>query len=131
LVRSFKRPAARRKQDSGRFLLLSRVFVWLVALLLAVIPWSERYSMLDNFPHGQDTEFSILAFLIFLGLMLLLARSRTSILGALIRWHEAVSALVGSGCTLIRAIELSLPLEYGPEHAPGPPLAAFDIPLQI
>ena len=131
MVRYFKRPGASPRQDPGHFLLFSRVFVWLVALLLAAIPWSERYSMLDNFPRGQDTEFSLLAFLLFLGLMLLLARSRTSILGALIKWCESVSALARSGCTVVHAIAFSLPLKYGPEHAPGPPLAAFDIPLQI
>ena len=130
MVRYFKRPGASPQQDPGHFLLFSRVFVWLVALLLAVIPWSERYSMLDNFPRGQDTEFSLLAFLLFLGLMLLLARSRTSILGALIKWCESVSVLARSGRTVLHAIALSLPLEYGPEP-PGPPLAAFDIPLQI
>jgi len=107
------------------------MFVWLVALLLAVIPWSERYSLLDNFPQGQDTEFSILAFLVFLGLMLLLARRRTSILGALIKWCELVSALARSGCAVVHAFAISLPLEYGPEHAPGPPLAAFSLPLLI
>jgi len=130
LVKYFKRPGASPRQDPGHFLLFSRVFVWLVALLLAAIPWSERYSMLDNFPRGQDTEFSLLAFLLFFGLMLLLARSRTSILGALIKWCESVSVLVRSGCTVVHAIALSLPLEYGPEP-PGPPVAAFNIPLQI
>ena len=38
------------------FVLMSRVVLALMGLLLVVMPWSERYSMLDNFPHGQDTE---------------------------------------------------------------------------
>lgn len=131
MVRYFKLPEAPSKHDPGHFVLLSRVLLWLVAVLLAVMPWSERYSMLDNFPHGQDTEFTLLAFLIFLGLMLLLAHSSMSIMGALIKWRKSVSAWVSSGCTLPHAIELSLSLEYGPEHPPGSSHAAFSIPLQI
>lgn len=55
------------------FLLLSRVLLLLVAILLAVIPWTERYCSLDNFPQGQDFETNLLAFLALAGLMLLLA----------------------------------------------------------
>jgi len=107
------------------------MFVWLVAALLAVIPWSERYSMLDNFPHGQDTEFGLLAFLVFLGLMLLLARSCTTFLGVLIQWCEALSLLLRSGCTMLRVIQLPSPRAAGHEYPPGASLAAFILPLKI
>ena len=112
-------------------MLLSRVLVWLVAAILLVIPWSERYSMLDNFPHGQDTEFSVLAFLIFIGLMLLLARSCTSFLSTLMTWCEALSAFVHSGWSLLRAFQLCLTLTTGPQHPPDTSPGAFNLPLQI
>ena len=57
------------------FVVMSRVVIALMSLLLLMMPFSEQYRMLDNFPHGQDTELSLLAFLMILGLSLLFARS--------------------------------------------------------
>ena len=51
----------------------SRVLMGLIALLLAVAPWTEHFGTFDNFPHGQDFELSVLAFLALLCLVLLLA----------------------------------------------------------
>ena len=62
-------------EASPAFVLMSRIVVVLITLLLAVIPWSERYSLLDSFPHGQDTELNLLAFFVILGLILLILRS--------------------------------------------------------
>jgi hypothetical protein len=129
VVRSCQ-PGVQLAQDSGEFVLLSRILVSLVAAFLIVIPWSERYGMLDNFPHGQDTEFSLLAFLIFLGLMLLLARSCTRFLGALMTWCEALSTLLLNDPLLLPAIH-PLPRGESHEHPPGVSQPAFNLPLQI
>src|SRR5207248_5376675 len=56
-----------------KFLSLSRVLLSLVGCLLLLIPWTERYCSLDNFPQGQDFETNLLAFLALAGLMLLVA----------------------------------------------------------
>jgi hypothetical protein len=118
--------------DSGSFALLSRVLLSLVGLLLVVTPWSERYSMLDNFPHGQDTEFSILAFFVFLGLMLLLARSCRSLLGTLMKWCKALFTSVHSGSLVLPYLPLSLAGIAAHEHPPGiSQTGAFNLPLQI
>lgn len=52
---------------------LSRLFVVSIGLLIAVIPLSERYCRLDNFPKGQDFETNLVALLAVFGLMLLFA----------------------------------------------------------
>lgn len=54
----------------------SRVLMCLIAVLLAVAPWTEHFGTFDNFPHGQDFELSLLAFLALLCLVLLLALRR-------------------------------------------------------
>ncbi len=54
----------------------SRVLIWLMAVLLSVAPWTEHYGTFDNFPHGQDFELSLFAFLALLCLVLLLAQLR-------------------------------------------------------
>ena len=114
------------------FLLLSRLLLLLVGILIAIIPWSERYCALDNFPVGQDFETNLLAFLAFVGLMLLLA-------------HLCRQGLVALFC--IRHWISRLDLRRSPEHPyalgsytvtrahrpplPSPPPAAFNLPLQI
>jgi len=109
----------------------SRALMCLIALLLAVAPWTEHFGTFDNFPHGQDFELSVLAFLALLCLVLLLA------------------ALRKRGLKDIFAVRASLPLmvwELGGRPKPGhvwtanacnsPPLpspspGAFSLPLQI
>ena len=57
-------------QPSRAFILTSRLVVGIITLLLLVIPWSERYSNLDSFPHDHDTELGILAIFAAFGLIL-------------------------------------------------------------
>lgn len=52
---------------------MTQLFLLLIGLLLAVIPFSERYFTLDNFPKGQDFETNMIALLAVFGLMLLFA----------------------------------------------------------
>src|SRR4051812_43885207 len=70
------------------FLSLSRVLLSLVGCLLFLIPWSERYCFLDNFPHGQDFETNLLAFFALAGLMLLVAHL----------CQQSVAAFLTLGC---------------------------------
>jgi hypothetical protein len=114
------------------FLLSSRVLLSLVAALIAVIPWSERYCALDNFPMGQDFETNLLAFLALLGLILLLAHLCRQGLAALFssrywtasfrsnRPHPTAHALSGHARSLTHRIPLPSSLS-----------AAFNLPLQI
>lgn len=48
----------------------------MMAALLVIAPWTEHYRTFDNFPHGQDVELSVLAFLAFVSLVLVLAQQR-------------------------------------------------------
>jgi hypothetical protein len=50
--------------------------MWLMVTLLVAGPWTEHYGTFDNFPHGQDFELSLFAFLALLCLILLLAQLR-------------------------------------------------------
>lgn len=114
------------------FLLLSRVLLLLVGILIAVIPWSERYCALDNFPNGQDVETNLLAFLTLVGLMLLLAHLCREGLAALFSLRHWISRL-----NLRRSPDH--PYALGsftptPPHRaplPSPFSAAFNLPLQI
>jgi len=128
-----KRTAATALDEvSPGFILLSRILIALMTLLLAVIPWSERYSMMDNFPHGQDTELNLLAFFVILGLILLFVRSRKKGLSALfaIRYfllsiiRFALSFVPDSLHGVISAVPHSPPL-------PSPSLGIYNLPLQI
>jgi hypothetical protein len=65
----------------------------LVVLLLTVAPWTEHFGTFDNFPHGQDFELSLLAFLALLCLVLLLALRRKEGLKDIFTvssWHSIV-----------------------------------------
>jgi len=78
---------------SRLFLLSSRLLLGLIAGLLAVIPWSECYCALDNFPNGQDFETNLLAFLALLGLILLLVQLCRNGLSALFSIRCSISRL--------------------------------------
>lgn len=114
------------------FVLMSRVVVALMAVLLLLMPWSEQYSALDNFPHGQDTEVSLLGFFIILGLTLLFARSRNKAVGALLVVVFVFVSVAGGAGPLARervpGYALSTPA--GPPLPSGSP-GAFRVPLQI
>lgn len=111
--------------------MLSRVLLVLFGILIAVIPWSERYCALDNFPLGQDFETNLLAFLALVGLMLLLAHL----------WRQSLTALFSIRHWISRLNLRPSPDPYAfgnvkadPAHRaplPSPPSAAFNLPLQI
>ena len=111
---------------------MSRILIVLMTLLLAVIPWSERYSTLDNFPHGQDTELNLLAFFALLGLILLFVRARKKGLTVLFAIRDFLLSIVRFALSLvpdslhavISAIPHSPPL-------PSPSLGIYNLPLQI
>jgi hypothetical protein len=103
-----------------------------MALLLLVSPWTEGYRLLDNFPHGQDSEVSLLALLVFLGLALLLARA----------CNRSVCTLLNLGCWFSSVFQDFLCLLPDPQLGPAlslryiPPLqrasaGSFSVPLQI
>jgi hypothetical protein len=113
------------------FLLLSRVLLLLVGLLIAIIPWTERYCALDNFPQGQDLETNLLAFLALLGLMLLVA-------------HLCRQSLATLFCVRNWISRLNFARSHAPPHdlasfatathrapLPSPLSVARNLPLQI
>lgn len=117
---------------SPAFLWMCRTLTLLIVLLLAVIPWSERYSGLDNFPHGEDTELNLLAFFLVLGLILLFARSCSKGLSAFLAVFYLFLFLLRFESSLfpdpIDAEALCIP--HSPP-IPGTPLHACSIPLLI
>jgi hypothetical protein len=113
------------------FLLLSRVLLLLVGLLLVVIPWSERYCALDNFPKGQDFETNLLAFLALLGLMLLVAHLWRQSLAALFSIRYWISRLNFSRLHSHAHDLASFATTTHRARLPSPLLAAFNLPLQI
>ncbi|HEX3570013.1 MAG TPA: hypothetical protein VHU44_04255 [Acidobacteriaceae bacterium] len=114
------------------FLLLSRMLLLLVGLLLVVIPWSERYCALDNFPQGQDLETNLLAFLALFGLMLLVAHLFRQSLAALFIVQHWISRLTFSS-RHAAPYALARFAASSRHRAPPPsPLSAlFNLPLQI
>ena len=109
----------------------SRVLMCLIALLLAVAPWTEHFGTFDNFPHGQDFELSLLAFLALLCLVLLLAVLRKRGLkdifavrawGPLVVWEPGGRPKPGFAWTTNACNSPPLP---------SPSLGTFNLPLQI
>jgi peptidoglycan/LPS O-acetylase OafA/YrhL len=117
---------------SPGFIRLSRILIVLITLLLAIIPVSERYSSLDSFPHGQDTELNLLAFFMILGLILLFVRSS----------KKRLRSLLAFGYLLLSMIRLALSLIPDSRHGlvltdahhppiPGSSLDVYNLPLRI
>jgi hypothetical protein len=107
--------------------------MWLMVTLLVVGPWTEHYGTFDNFPHGQDFELSLFAFLALLCLILLLAQLRKQWLKdpPTVRddweWCLMFNPPVAVPETLQERIAL---LSHSPprgSHSPG----AHNLPLQI
>jgi len=131
---SRRRPIAVTSADDAtpRFIALSRALIGLIGLLLLATPWTEGYRLLDNFPRGQDSEVHLLALLVFLGLVLLLARSRTLSVSNFLSVDSWLSTVLqhilriffGFERTLIASVRHIPPL---PDSSP----AAFASPLQI
>lgn len=118
--------------DEAPFILISRILVVLITLLLAVIPWSERYSILDSFPHSQDTEFNLLACFVILGLILLIARSGRKRLRTLLAFRHVLLSIVRPAVSLVPRSGHGLLLT----NADDPPLPRssldlYNLPLQI
>jgi hypothetical protein len=124
--------AAILDKASPGFILMARLLIGLIALLLVVIPWSERYSLLDNFPHGQDTELNLLALVVVLGLILLIVRSSA-------RRVRRVLAFRSVAMSMVRRVLGALPeTRHARDRTEGtsPPLPAspgdtYNLPLQI
>jgi peptidoglycan/LPS O-acetylase OafA/YrhL len=130
--RSQTQDAARLDAASPGFIRLSRILIVLITLLLAIIPVSERYSALDSFPHGQDTELNLLAFFMILGLILLFVRSS----------KKRLRSLLAFGYLLLSMIRLALSLIPDSRHGlvltdahhppiPGSSLDVYNLPLRI
>jgi hypothetical protein len=118
---------------SQSLVVASRVLMWLIVVLLFVAPWTEHYGTFDNFPHGQDFELSLFAFLALLCLMLLLAQLRKQWLKdpPAVRddweWCLICEPPVRTPDTPQKRIAL---LSHSPprgSHSPGP----HNLPLQI
>jgi hypothetical protein len=114
-----------------RFLLLSRVLLLLVGLLLVIIPWSERYCALDNFPRGQDLETNLLAFLALVGLMLLLAHLFRQSLAAVFSIRYWISRLSFGRSHAHPPDPASFATVAHRARLPSPLVGAFNLPLQI
>jgi hypothetical protein len=76
VTRGCRTDGAKSEGFSRGLVTASRVLMGLIAALLVVAPWTEHYGTFDNFPRGGDVELSLLAFLGFLCLVLLLAQLR-------------------------------------------------------
>lgn len=111
----------------------SRVLMWLMLGLLAVAPWTEHYATLDDFPHGQDFELSLFAFLALLCLVLLLAHLRKQ------RLEDPPAVCDNREWCLIWEPEFAMPDGLRMRIAPAshsPPggshaRGAYNLPLQI
>ena len=114
------------------FVSLSRVLLSLLGCLLFVIPWSERYCVLDNFPQGQDFETNLLAFFALAGLMLLLAHLCREGVAALFFLRRS-SSRFSSCCSDVSGNRLAGFTTTFVHRAPLPSAlsAAYNLPLQI
>jgi len=119
-------------KPSRAFILTSRLVVGIITLLLLVIPWSERYSNLDSFPHDHDTELGILAIFAAFGLILLLLRAVERQLSNLLAVRYFLSLIIPWALSLKSHRHDGLTLTEC--HDPPPPASPFDrysLPLQI
>jgi len=115
-------------EASPAFIVMSRILIAMITLLLAIIPWSERYSMLDSFPNGQDTELNLLAFLVVLGLILLIARSGRKQLRSSFALTHLLLGILRPALSCFPERGYRLPLSDG-DHPPHPGI--YNLPLQI
>jgi hypothetical protein len=130
--RGLKLAGASTEGVSQTFGLVSRILVCLIGLLLAVIPWTERYCMLDNFPMGQDFELNLLAFLALLCLILLLAHSSKQGLRALFAVRCWLSSMIRSALRMTRhALRGHTVTLFHTPPLPSPSLGVYNLPLQI
>lgn len=119
--------------NSSAFILMGcRFLIFAISLTLAFIPWSEHYSRLDNFPRGQDSEFSLLASFVILGIILLLLRSGKRRLRSLLVVRYLLLSIMLPAVYLISGSS-HVRLLTDPHHPPrsASSLDRFNIPLQI
>ena len=116
---------------------MGRILIGMMTLLLIIIPWSECYSTLDSFPHGHDTELSLLTFFAMLGLVLLFVRSAKIQLKRLLALRYSLLSMTAlalsptSSCG--HGVALTGPLYPTPLYPPLPGLSLeiCNLPLQI
>jgi hypothetical protein len=105
----------------------------LIVALLFVAPWTEHYSTFDNFPHGQDFELSLFAFLALGCLVLLLAQLRKQRLEdpPAVRddWEWCLICIPAVAIPGMLQERIALVAHSPPHgsHSPGP----HNLPLQI
>lgn len=119
-------------QPSRAFVLTSRILVGSITLLLLILPWSERYSNLDSFPHDHDTELGILAIFAAFGLILLLLRAVERQLRNLLAVRYLLFLIIPWALSLMARSDQGLTLTEC--HDPPPRSSPFDrysLPLQI
>lgn len=102
----------------------------LITALLVVIPWSERYSLLDSFPHGQDTELNLLAFLVILGLILLILHASRKQLRTFFAFKHVLLTIIRPALSLIRDFHHG-PVQQDAGRPPHPGSSLYNLPLQI
>ncbi|HEV2280519.1 MAG TPA: hypothetical protein VGS02_20225 [Acidobacteriaceae bacterium] len=117
-------------EASPAFILISRILVVLITVLLAVIPWSERYSLLDSFPHGQDTELNLLAFLVILGLILLILRAGRKQLRTFFAFKRVLLTIIRPATSPIRGSHHGIVLTDA-DRPPHPGSSLYNLPLLI
>jgi hypothetical protein len=132
-VGASRRSAGNRANEAlPVFVLLSRIVLALMGMLLLIMPWSERYSQLDNFPRGQDTELGLLMLLMSVGVALLFAWSRNTAFRAwLAIAFVSLSMANFSGPPGLRLAHVRGVSGSLARPAPGSPPGAFEVPLQI
>lgn len=130
MTRTQRRGTAILNEASPAFVLISRVLIVLITLLLAVIPWSERYSLLDSFPHGQDTELNLLAFLVILGLILLILRASRKQLRTSFAFKRALLTITQPAPSPIRDSHHGVVITDA-DHPPHPGSSLYNLPLLI
>ncbi|HKO11884.1 MAG TPA: hypothetical protein VJV22_07950 [Acidobacteriaceae bacterium] len=115
--------AAILDEPTPAFILMSRILLGMIALLLIIIPWSERYSALDSFPHGHDTELSLLTFFAIFGLILLFVRAAKKQLRKLLAVRYLLLSII--------PLAVSLTPNCPRPPLPGSSLEMYNLPLQI
>jgi hypothetical protein len=115
----------------SKLLCVSRVLLFLISVVLAIAPWTERYCALDNFPRGQDFELGLLAVLALLALVLLFAHTAAHGSGAAGEDRDWLYSVVPDD-PLPR--NTRQPWTAGLVHRPSLPSCAlrlYNLPLQI
>lgn len=119
-------------ESSPTFILISRILIGMMALLLVIIPWSERYSTLDSFPRGGDTELGLLTIFAVFGLILLFLRAAKKQIRNLLRARYFLFSVLPLVLSLLADCHHRLGLaDRHRTPLPGSSLDAYNLPLQI